>query len=79
MTNEPCKGLWFRINHDRAMTQRGVSLRIQMRLLKKDSCPGCPKCIDLKYKLFTLRGMVDNLHLKQHGQKCRLRLKKKET
>lgn len=81
MTTE-CKGLWFRISREFYSTQRGFSTRIQARFLKSESCPGCYECNMIKHNIsYTPRSKIsiDNLHLKQHGQKCRLRLKKKET
>lgn len=72
-----CKGLWFRISKESYITKRGFSVRIQARFLKTESCSGCPECLEISNKtgLFNLK--VDNLHTKEHGQKCRLRLIRK--
>ena len=73
-----CKGLWFRISKESYTTERGASLRIQMRLLKKESCPGCSRCMHIKH-ILQLKGasIINNLHLKKHNDKCRLRLIRK--
>ena len=68
-----CKGLWYRISKESYTTERGASLRIQMRLLKTDSCPGCVFCTPI-WKILRMKGAstIDNLHLKKHGDKCKL-------
>lgn len=72
-----CKGLWYRISKESYHTERGFSVRIQARFLKTESCSGCSECNLLK-QIASNKGLkVDNLHTKEHGQKCRLRLIKK--
>ena len=70
-----CKGLWYRISKESYHTERGFSVRIQARFLKTESCSGCPECEDLRFRARYIK--VDNLHTKEHGQKCRLRLIRK--
>ena len=72
-----CKGLWYRISKEFYITKRGFSVRIQARFLKTESCSGCSECNLLK-QIASNKGLkVDNLHTKEHGQKCRLRLIRK--
>ena len=72
-----CKGLWYRISKESYITKRGFSVRIQARFLKTESCSGCSECNLLK-QIASNKGLkVDNLHTKEHGQKCRLRLIRK--
>ena len=72
-----CKGLWYRISKESYHTERGFSVRIQARFLKTESCSGCSECNLLK-QIASNKGLkVDNLHTKEHGQKCRLRLIRK--
>ena len=69
-----CKGLWYRISKESYITKRGFSVRIQARFLKTESCSGCSECEDIRLKAKEHFLKVDNLHTKQHGQKCKLRL-----
>ena len=72
-----CKGIWFRISKESDCIWLGFSVHIQAKFLKSESCSGCPECneISIKAKEYLLK--VNNLHTKEHGQKCRLRLIKK--
>lgn len=41
---EPCKGLVYRAQESRYLTQKGFAQRIELNKLKRMSCPGCDTC-----------------------------------
>jgi hypothetical protein len=71
-----CRGRWYRIDVEQRPVDRGFAARVRARLLKSESCPGCPECAEIirRAKIIGKGAAVRNLQHVEHGRKYRLRL-----
>lgn len=71
-----CPGLHYRASIEHYPGHRGFSARFRLRLLKSESCPGCPDCAEIARRVSLLGkgAWVDNIGECRHGRKYRLKL-----
>jgi len=71
-----CAGIRLRAEAKQQPVDRGMQVKIRLRYLKKESCPGCEACMEIRRRisllgtLSSLRGL-DEI---KHGSRYRLRL-----
>jgi len=75
---KPCKGIRLRAEAKHQPVDRGMQVKIRLRTLKKDSCPGCRECAEIRRRIGLL-GTTETARLYgldqvEHGRRYRLRL-----
>jgi hypothetical protein len=71
-----CKGIRVRAEAKLQAVDRGFQVKYRFRLLKRESCPGCADCREVRHRMLYL-GRGVNLHGLEgvkHGSRYKLRL-----
>ena len=81
MEQETCKGIRLRAEAKQQPVDRGMQVKIRLRILKRESCPGCGACAEIRRRIGLL-GILSRLHGLdeiKHGSRYRLRLTESEV